>query len=62
MRTAAIAATTIIALGAFLAIAAGTAMGPSFIGIGMLVIATAGAVAMTVSSGTGPAVPRPSGG
>jgi hypothetical protein len=62
MRTAAIAATTLIALGVFLATAAGIAMGPSFIGIGMLVIATAGAVAMTVSSGTGRAVPRPSGG
>lgn len=62
MRAAAILAATIIAVGLFLAIAASIAMSASFIGIGTLLIAAAGAVGMTMSAGRVSPAQRPVGG
>jgi hypothetical protein len=50
MRAAAVLATTIIVLGLYLAIAAGLAMSASWIGIGMLSIAAAGATGVMLTS------------
>jgi hypothetical protein len=50
MRAAAVLAATVLVLGLFLAIAAGFSMTPSWIGIGMLAISAAGAIAVTVGS------------
>jgi hypothetical protein len=57
MRSAYIAAATVVAVGAFLAIAAVAGFGPAAIGIGVIAIAVLGAVVMVAgpSASTTPA-------
>lgn len=50
MRAAAILATTVVVLGLCLALAAGLALSPGLIAIGMLSITVVGAIAMTLVS------------
>jgi hypothetical protein len=50
MRAAAVLAATIISLGLYLALAAGLAMSATWIGIGMLTIAAAGAMGVMLAS------------
>jgi hypothetical protein len=61
MRASAILAVTIFVLGAYLALAAGLGLDARWIAIGLLGIAAAGAVSMTVALAAPQGAPRSAG-